>query len=321
MSIDVQEIRRGPAPDITSDRVPKPTATYRAQQAVTILFVCGPLLALGYALVHFWGRGISGRDVVLAVGFYAVIGHGVSVGFHRLFTHRSFRAARGLKVALAIAGSMAFEGSLIAWVANHRLHHAHSDKVGDPHSPALNRPGWRGELAGLWHAHMGWFFRPAATCQLRFAADLRADPDLRAVNRLFPLWCVLSLGLPFAIGWAWGGTLGAGATALLWAGAVRICVLHHITWSINSVCHTFGRRPFRTGDRSSNVAVLSVVSFGESWHNAHHAVPSMARYGVDRHQIDSSAALIRLCERIGWARGVKWPDGARLSARRRELTA
>jgi stearoyl-CoA desaturase (delta-9 desaturase) len=308
------------SPDVaapaTADRVPKATVTYRAQQAVTALFVFGPLVALGFALVHFWNRGISALDVALTVGFYVVVGHGVSVGFHRLFAHRSFRAARGLKVALAVAGSMAFEGSLIAWVSNHRLHHAHADKDGDPHSPALNGSGFRHQLAGLWHAHMGWFFRPAATCQRKFGSDLAADADLRVVNRLFPVWCVLSLALPFGLGWVLGGRLAAAATALLWAGAVRIFVLHHVTWSINSVCHTFGRRPFRTDDRSTNVPALSLLSFGESWHNAHHAFPAMARHGVDHHQLDSSAALIRLCERVGWARMVRWPDVARLDGRR-----
>jgi stearoyl-CoA desaturase (delta-9 desaturase) len=307
----------------TADRLPKATLAYRSQQVITVVFVIGPILALLFALQHFWGRGVSIRDIVLAVVFYVVIGHGVTVGFHRLFAHKSFHAKRWLKITLAVTGSMAFQGSIIAWVSNHRLHHAHSDKPGDPHSPALDGPGIRGQLKGLWHAHMGWFFRPAATSQQRFAPDLMADRDVRTVNRLFPLWCAVSLVVPFGLGWLWGGGLAAAATALLWAGGVRICVLHHVTWSINSVCHTFGRRPFRNADRSSNVAVLSVVSFGESWHNAHHAFPNMARHGVDRHQPDSTAAIIGFCERMGWADHVRWPDALRLDERRRrdQITA
>src|SRR5205807_9137118 len=146
----------------------------------------------------------------------------------------------------------------------------------------------------------------AVTCQRRFAADLMADADVRLVNNLFPLWCVLSLAVPFGLGWIWGGRLAAAATALLWAGAVRICVLHHVTWSINSVCHTFGRRPWETRDRSTNLAVLAPLSFGESWHNAHHADPRAARYGVGRWQLDTGAALIRAVELAGWASEVQW---------------
>jgi stearoyl-CoA desaturase (delta-9 desaturase) len=293
-----------------------PKTWYRTQQMTTVVFVVGPLLALLYGVVRLWGHGISIRDVVLTVGLYLVVGHGVSVGFHRLFAHRSFRATRPLKVALAVAGSMAFEGSIVAWVANHRLHHAHSDKPGDPHSPALSGTGVRGMLAGLWHAHVGWFFRPGATCQRQFAPDLLQDRDIVIVSRLFPLWCAVSLALPFAIGWVWGGGVGAAATALLWAGAVRICVLHHITWSINSVCHTFGRRPFRTGDHSANVAALAVISMGESWHNAHHAFPAMARHGVERHQLDSSARVIKVLEWMRLADSARWPTATRLAARR-----
>jgi stearoyl-CoA desaturase (delta-9 desaturase) len=283
---------------------------------VTCLIVFGPLAAVVLAVLHFWGHGVSGRDLILAVVLYAVVGHGVTVGFHRLFAHRSFKARRPLKIALAVAGSMAFEGAVIGWVANHRLHHTFADRPGDPHSPALHGSGMTARWVGLWHAHMGWFFRPPATAESRYAPDLLADGDLRTVSRLFPLWCVLSLALPFGVGWAWGGGLGAAGTALLWAGGVRICVLHHVTWSINSVCHAFGRRPFTTRDQSTNVGALAIVSMGESWHNAHHAFPALARHGVDRGQRDSSAALIRGFERVGWAQDARWPDVARLDERR-----
>jgi stearoyl-CoA desaturase (delta-9 desaturase) len=295
---------------------PTPASPRAIERAITCLIVFGPLLAVVLAVLLFWGHGVSARDLVLAVVFYAIAGHGVTIGFHRLFAHRSFKARRPLKIALAVAGSMAFEGAVIGWVANHRLHHTFADRPGDPHSPALHGSGVAARWRGMWHAHMGWFFRPPVMAESRYAPDLIADGDLRIVSRLFPLWCVLSLALPFSVGWAWGGGLAAAGTALLWAGGVRICVLHHVTWSINSVCHAFGRRPFTTRDKSTNVAALAVVSMGESWHNAHHAFPALARHGVDRGQRDSSAALIRVFERVGWAQDARWPDVARLDERR-----
>jgi stearoyl-CoA desaturase (delta-9 desaturase) len=172
-------------------------------------------------------------------------------------------------------------------------------------------------MAALWHAHVGWLFSATPAPIPRFAADLAGDPDLRVISSLFPLWCVVSLALPFALGWAWGGRLSTGLTALLWAGAVRICLLHHVTWSVNSLCHTYGRRPFDTPDRSTNVAFMSMLSMGDSWHNAHHAVPSMVRHGVERGQMDSSATLIRVLELAGWAWDVHWPDKNRLERRRK----
>jgi stearoyl-CoA desaturase (delta-9 desaturase) len=168
---------------------------------------------------------------------------------------------------------------------------------------------------------MGWFFGSPAASSEQFVSDLVADADLRVVNSLFPLWCLLTLALPFAMGWAWGGRLSSGLSALLWAGAVRICLLHHVTWSINSICHAFGRRPFLTGDRSTNVPALALVSMGESWHNAHHAFPTLARHGVDRWQWDSSAALIRVFEVMRWTHDVHWPESARLDRRRLRLGA
>ncbi|HLY84724.1 MAG TPA: acyl-CoA desaturase, partial [Acidimicrobiales bacterium] len=167
---------------------------------ITGLIVFGPLLAVGFAVVRFWGHGVSAHDVVLGAVLYAVTGHGVTVGYHRLFAHRSFKASRALKIALAVAGSLAFQGALIGWVSNHRLHHAHSDRDGDPHSPALSGGGPGSQLRGLWHAHMGWFFGAPPTSE-QFVPDLLADADLRVVSRLFPLWCLLTLTIPFGLGW------------------------------------------------------------------------------------------------------------------------
>jgi stearoyl-CoA desaturase (delta-9 desaturase) len=302
---------RGPAspgPDRSSDGADLPSLPPRNNvvAALTGIVVVGPLVALAGALVHFWGHGVSMRDIVIGVAMYAVAGHGVTVGYHRLFTHRSFKANRPLKIVLGLAGSLAFEGGVIAWVANHRCHHAHTDRDGDPHSP----------VRGFWHAHMGWMFRPPDVSNERYAPDMLADPDIRMINKLFPVACVVTLGLPFALGWLLGGTFGAAWTALLWAGIIRIGLLHHMTWSINSICHVFGRRPFRTGDQSGNVGVLAFMSMGESWHNAHHAFPASARHGVDRGQLDTSAVVIRMLERAGWAYDVRWPDAARLDSKR-----
>ena len=278
------------------------------ERVVTGLFVVVPAVAVVAAALLVWGHGIGLRDVVLAVVFYAVIGHAIAIGFHRLFAHRSFRATRPLRITLAVLGSMAFEGGPIGWVADHRRHHAYTDRDGDPHSPRPSGPGLRRQLEGLWHAHTGWLFSHTPTSTVRYADDLVHDRDLVVVDRLFPVWCALSLALPLALGWVLGGSLWAGATALLWAGLVRIFVLHHVTWSVNSVCHTFGRRPFATRDLSTNVGALAVISFGESWHNAHHAFPTSSRLGVDRFQLDSSAALIGAFERFGWAVGVRRPS-------------
>jgi stearoyl-CoA desaturase (delta-9 desaturase) len=285
--------------------LPPPNPASGVERLMTGLFVVVPLLALGYGVVRWWGHGIGTRDVILAATFYVVVGHGVTIGFHRLLTHRSFAAARPLKIALSILGSMAFEGGPVGWVADHRRHHALADRPGDPHSPHGHGTGVSGQIRGLWHAHVGWLLNHTPTPWRRYAGDLLKDRDLVMVNRLFPLWCVTSLALPFGVGWLFGGIAG-GLTALLWAGGVRIFLLHHVTWSINSICHTVGRRPFATNDKSTNVGVLAVVSFGESWHNGHHAFPRSARHGMLRHQCDSSARLIGIFERLGWAQGVHW---------------
>jgi stearoyl-CoA desaturase (delta-9 desaturase) len=248
------------------------------ERLITGLIVVGPLLGLAFAMARLWGVGLGLRDVIMALIFYGVVGHGVTVGFHRLLTHRSFSASRALKVVLAVLGSMAFQGGPIGWVADHRRHHRFSDRPGDLHSPQIGRAGVAGQLAGFWHAHVGWLFTHTRTSWRHYAADLLKDRDVVMVNRLFPVWCLVSLGLPFGIGWLFGGLAG-GLSALLWAGAVRTCVLHHVTWTVNSLCHMFGRRPFRTRDASTNIAVLSVLSFGESWHNGHHAFPRSARHG------------------------------------------
>jgi stearoyl-CoA desaturase (delta-9 desaturase) len=250
--------------------------------------------------------------VGLAVAFYFLTGLGVTVGFHRYFTHGSFKAKRPLRVALAVIGSTAFQGGVIGWVADHRRHHAFSDKEGDPHSPWLFGTGPAAMIRGFWHSHMGWILGRDRTNARRFAPDLLADRDIVAVDRLFLPLTLASLLLPALIGGlvsvSWWGAL----TALFWAGLVRVAVLHHVTWSINSICHMFGDRPFAARDRSANVWWLAVLSFGESWHNLHHADPTCARHGVKRGQVDISARIIWIFERLGWAHSVRWPTTRRL---------
>jgi stearoyl-CoA desaturase (delta-9 desaturase) len=289
----------------------------RAQQFLTGVIVFGPLVAVAWVVAAaLGGHLVALPTLAVAAAFYLFTVLGVTVGFHRLFTHRSFVARRPLKIALAVAGSMSFQGSVIGWVATHRRHHMYSDRAGDPHSPVVPEHHPFGRTRGFFHAHMGWFFAHEDTPRHRFAPDLLADRDLVWVDRLFVPLCIATLALPFGIGYALTGTLGGALSVLLWAGVLRVAFLHQITWSTNSVCHVFGRRPFRSGDRSTNFAPLALLSMGESWHNAHHAFPSLARHGVDRHQVDLSAMLIRRFEQIGWATRVRWPDAARLDARR-----
>ena len=291
------------------------------EQSLVIAFMIIPVVALVAAVTLTWGWGITLVDVVIATIAYFGTGLGVTVGFHRHFTHKSFKATRPLKVALAITGSLAFQGSIVSWVADHRRHHAFSDKEGDPHSPWLFGTGPLALVRGFWHAHMGWLFDRDKTNARRFAPDLLADRDVAAVDRQFVLLTVVSLGVPALLGgllsWSWWGAL----TAFLWGGLVRVGLLHHVTWSINSICHMAGRRPFGTRDRSANVWWLAVLSFGESWHNLHHADPTCARHGVKRGQIDMSARLIWLFEKFGWVHSVRWPTPQRLERLARRTTA
>ena len=309
MSTAVAPTRTGPGVPNRPPPPPSPAPSRRAllvSRTITVVLVVGPLFAVGAGAWLWSGHGVDVRTLILALAFYVVSAFGVTVGFHRLFTHRSFTAKRPLKVALAVAGSLAVEGSVIGWVANHRRHHVFSDHPGDPHSPHGFGPGARAQLRGLFHAHCGWLFTPDTTPTRRYAPDLLRDRDLVAVNRLFPLLAVLSLAVPFTVGWVLSGTLVGAVSALVWAGVLRMAALHHVTWSVNSLCHMFGKRPFTTNDQSRNVPVLALVSLGDSWHNFHHAHPGAARHGVLRHQIDPSAALIRVFERWGWATKVHW---------------
>jgi stearoyl-CoA desaturase (delta-9 desaturase) len=291
----------------------------RVQLAVTLLIVLLPLAAVVVVATALVG-GVSAVDLALLAVFYLISGLGVTVGYHRLFTHRSFTANRVLKMGLAVAGGMSFEGGVISWVATHRRHHAFSDRPGDPHSPhRYGRGSTWGQLRGLGHAHLGWLFGPDTTSVPQYAPDLRADPLLRRIDGAFPVLCLVSLALPTLAGWLLTGTWRGAIGALLWGGLVRVFLLHHVTWSVNSLCHLVGARPFRThrDDRATNLWPLAILSFGDSWHNLHHADPTSARHGVDGHQVDVGAGFIRMCERLGWATRVQWPGQPRIEARRR----
>ncbi|WP_410565592.1 acyl-CoA desaturase [Amycolatopsis sp. cmx-4-61] len=307
MTASVKAARPAPKPVLSGKQTVPELITIRT-------FLLVPFLALAVAVPVFWGWGISWVDLAIGGAFFVVSTLGVTVGYHRYFTHGSFRAKRALRIALAIAGGLAAQGPVIGWVADHRRHHAFSDRDGDPHSPWLFGTSPVALARGFWHAHMGWLFGRDKTNVERFAPDLAADRDLRVVDRLFPLWVVLSLLLPPLLGGlitlSWWGAL----TAFLWAGLARISFQHHVTWSVNSVCHMIGERPFTSRDRSANFWPLAILSMGESWHNTHHADPTSARHGVLRGQLDVSARVIWVFEKLGWAWNVRWPTTKRLAA-------
>jgi stearoyl-CoA desaturase (Delta-9 desaturase) len=306
-------------PAVVSGRVPlndlsdEPKGTL--ERVLVALFVVVPMLALLAAIPLAWGWGLGWHDVVIAVAFYYFTGLGISIGFHRYFTHRSFKAKQGLRIVLAIAGSMALEGPVLGWVADHRRHHKYSDREGDPHSPWRFGNDWRALVKGLAFAHIGWMFDGNHTSREKFCPDLLADRKIAGISRYFALLATISLLAPALIGglwaWSWQGAL----TAFFWATLVRVAFLHHVTWSINSICHTFGKEEFEVRDKSRNVNWLAILSFGESWHNLHHADPTCARHGALRGQIDIAARLIWFFEKAGWVYDVRWPEEAKLSGK------
>ena len=276
------------------------------QRRSVLVLTLVPFAGLILAVATLWGTGLSITDAAIALGCYVFTGLGVTIGYHRYFTHQGFTTSRPVRALLAVAGSMAVQGSVLAWVADHRRHHAYSDKEGDPHSPHLEEStGLAGILKGLWHAHMGWLFEDKASAPERWCPDLARDPLMVRINKLFPLWMVMSFGLPPLLGYLFTGTLVGTVTAGLWGSLVRVFMLHHVTWSINSICHFYGERPFRSDDHSTNNWPLALISFGESWHNNHHAFPTSAVHGIKRSQIDVSGLLITFAEKVGLVKDVK----------------
>jgi stearoyl-CoA desaturase (delta-9 desaturase) len=288
-------------------------------RVITFVAVAGPPLGLLVAMGTLWGVAAGPVDLALLVAMYLICGLGISLGFHRYFTHQSFKARGWFKVTLAILGSMTLQGPVTQWVTDHRKHHALSDQPGDPHSPHTHDGDtWTASVLGLWHAHVGWLFRTKGMERgEHYGRDLYADRTIRLIDRLYFVWVALTFAIPFAIGYvASGGNVERGLQAMLWGGVLRIFLFQHSTWAVNSVCHRFGSRDFATRDQSRNNLAIALLTFGEGWHNNHHAFPSSARHGLLRGQLDLSAWLVRPLERCRVIWDVKLPDAAALARRR-----
>jgi stearoyl-CoA desaturase (delta-9 desaturase) len=287
-----------------TDLAPPMGRAHRVANVVGVFLPIGGMIA---AAVILWGDLVGPHALILTAALYVLTGFGITVGFHRLFTHRSFETVQPVRAALAVLGSMAVQGPVISWVADHRKHHAFTDEQGDPHSPHLSaRAGVLGALEGLWHAHVGWLFHDSDRANReRYAPDLMRDPVIRFIDRAFPVWLLLGLAIPFGAGWLLTGGLGGALVGLLWGGLVRIFLLHHVTFAINSLCHFMGRSRFDTGDHSRNLFWLAPISFGEAWHNNHHAFPISAFHGLRRREVDPGGWLIRGLERCRLAWNVK----------------
>jgi stearoyl-CoA desaturase (Delta-9 desaturase) len=275
----------------------------KLERRVNIAAVVIPFLVVALAVPLLWGDWIGPSDVLVFAIMYVLSGFGVTVGFHRMLTHRAFATHSATRYAFAILGSLSVQGPVIEWVADHRKHHAHTDQEGDPHSPHVGHgAGVRGALSGLWHAHAGWLWRTHGQARAhKYARELIEDRGMRTINRRFPLIVLLSLALPALLGFALTGDLHGALTGLVWGGFARIFLQHHITWSVNSVCHFFGGRRFAVDDHSTNVFWLALPSLGESWHHNHHAFPRSAAHGLRWWELDPSAALIALMRRLGLA--------------------
>jgi stearoyl-CoA desaturase (delta-9 desaturase) len=306
------------APPVAGRDDIQPVKHETRDRTITGLVTVLPMLAVAFAAWRSWEGLLQPTDVIVFVVLYVLTGLGITVGYHRHFTHRSFKTRPAVRAVLAVLGSAAIEGPVISWVADHRKHHAYADRPGDPHSPHVDHGvGWSGALRGLAHAHVGWLFRhDQRGARARYAPDLLADPAIRFVDRTFVVWALGGLAAAFGLGVAIGGTVAAGLTALLWGGGVRLFMLHHVTYSINSICHVFGHRSYATRDESRNVFWLALPSFGEAWHNNHHAFPTSARHGLDRFQCDPSALVIQGLEACGLA----W-DVVRVSPERQQCKA
>lgn len=278
----------------------------RTEKTVNIGAVLLPFAATALAVVLLWNSLFSTTDLAIMAGMYAFTALGITVGYHRLLTHRSFQTSKTMKYIFAVLGSMAVQGPVNSWVADHRKHHAHTDRPGDPHSPHVGHDGGvRGVLSGLWHAHTGWLFSEQGRADWKkYARDLDEDPGMRFISRHFVWFVALTLLLPALAAFAVTGTALGAVTGLFWGGLVRVFLVHHVTWSVNSICHFHGSRRFEVDDESRNVFWLALPSLGEAWHHNHHAFPRSARHGLKRWELDPSAVVITALERVGLARNV-----------------
>jgi len=294
-------VARPPGPGRPTERDMEPIASERMHSITSLLAAVLPFVFLGFVAWQLWDRALHWQDILIFFVMYIPVGLGVTVGYHRLFTHRSFKTSPAMRFLFGALGSAALEGPVISWTADHRKHHAFSDHEGDPHSPHVDHHGaLMAPVPGLVHAHLGWTFKHGQRgAKERYAPDLMKDPTTRFVDRTSVIWLVVGLALPFALGWLLTGTLAGAATGLLWGGIVRIFVLHHATFSINSLCHFFGAKRFSTSDESRNLAWLAPLTLGESWHNNHHAFPTSASHGLRWWEFDMSAITINALERVG----------------------
>jgi stearoyl-CoA desaturase (delta-9 desaturase) len=311
----IEAVSDAPEPATQEDVLEALPPTVRVVNLLAVVF---PFAGLVVAIVCLWGYGFDWVHLGLLLGMYALSILGVTIGFHRLFTHRAFEAIRPVQVVLAVLGSMSVEGPLLKWVAVHRRHHQHSDRHDDPHSPHLHGGGMVGLFKGLWHAHIGWLFQPDSPELPRYIPDLQSDGLLRRISKLFVLWVGVGLVLPAVLGglltWTWTGAL----LGFIWGGLTRVFLVHHVTWSINSVCHLWGSQPFKSRDHSRNNFLFGVLGMGEGWHNNHHAFPTSARHGLRWWQIDISYWIIRGMALLGLVWKIRLPDAPAMVAKRNQ---
>jgi stearoyl-CoA desaturase (Delta-9 desaturase) len=279
-----------------------------------------PLVGLVVAIFLLWGTGIGWTEVLLLLGFYSFTILGVTIGFHRMFTHRALEAGPVTRFVLAVAGSMSAQGPVLGWCAVHRQHHKHSDRDGDPHSPHLHGEGVGGMLKGMWHAHFGWVFAEEPVAAAKAVPDLVADKVLVFVDRFFWFWLLSGWVIPGVIGALVSQSWTGAVAGFLWGGLVRTFLLHHVTWSINSVCHVWGTRPYDGPDESRNNPVFGLIAFGEGWHNNHHAFPTSARHGLRWWEIDITYIVIRAMKACGLVWNVRLVPESAQRARRAPAT-
>jgi stearoyl-CoA desaturase (delta-9 desaturase) len=316
IELDATEVSPSPqTPGAPAHTYQKPPSAPLSTRIIYLVAVILPFAGLLTAIGLLWPLKFGWTYIGLLVGMYILTGLGVTVGYHRLFTHRSFETGRVMTFIIGAFGSMAAEGPIITWVATHRKHHQHSDGEEDPHSPHAHGSGFWGMLRGLWHAHMGWLIDAREVDETRYAPDLQRDPVVRALSKTFPLWVALGLLIPAALGglltMSWFGVL----LGLLWGGFVRIFLVHHVTWSVNSICHIWGAQRFESHDESRNNMICALLSFGEGWHNNHHAFPASARHGLRWWEIDTSYMVIKAMKALGLARNIRTPAPDRIEAK------
>jgi len=291
------------------------SSTMTKLKIVNLIAIATPFIGFLVAAIFFWGTLFNGVQLAIFGFMYAITSVGITIGYHRLFTHSSFKTSRFMTAVFAAFGSMAIEGPVLQWVADHRRHHQCSDDEGDPHSPHLHSGGILEALKGMWHSHMGWMINPRTKQSMRYVGDLRKDKLVRRMSKLFPLWVLISLALPALLGGLMTLTWMGAFLGFLWGGLVRICFVHHVTWSINSVCHIWGAQPFSTNDHSRNNLIMGVFALGEGWHNNHHAFQSSARHGLRWWQLDMSYIIIWFMSKVGLVYDVRVPTKERIEAK------